>query len=300
MINTILSLIALLMSVAFYTLLERKILSYIQLRKGPNKVSLMGILQPFSDAIKLFNKNLSYPTNSNSFLITLIPACSFMLSMMMWPLLPVEKFCLIDNYFNTLIFFIISSLTVYTIMTIGWAANSKYSQLGSTRSIAQMISYEINFFMIMIMFLILYHTYQMKMFYMFNNMWILITLNMIFSIWTIICLAEINRSPFDFAEGESELVSGFNVEFSGGLFALIFLSEYMNMILLSYLSVVLFTGSFSYLYSLLFLVMTICLLLWVRGTFPRFRYDLLMKMNWKMFLPLTTMILMPISLYVFL
>nr|QDP17877.1 NADH dehydrogenase subunit 1 [Parachtes ignavus] len=300
MVNITLSLIALLLSVAFYTLLERKILSYIQLRKGPNKVSLMGILQPFSDAIKLFNKNLSIPTNSNMILIMLIPACSFMLSLMMWPLLPMEKFCLIDNHFNTLIFFIISSLTVYTILTIGWAANSKYSQLGSMRSIAQMISYEINFFMIMIMFLILYHTYQMKMFYMFNNMWVIYALSLTFSIWMIICLAEVNRSPFDFAEGESELVSGFNVEFSGGLFALIFLSEYMNMILLSYLSTILFTGTSSLLLSLAFLMSTICLLLWVRGTFPRFRYDLLMKMNWKTFLPLTTMTLIPMSLYVFL
>nr|QDP17864.1 NADH dehydrogenase subunit 1 [Parachtes riberai] len=298
MINILISLIALLISVAFYTLLERKILSYIQIRKGPNKVSIIGLLQPFSDAIKLFNKNLSLPTNSNIVMVMFIPACSFLLSLMMWPLMPLAKNCIIDNYFNTLAFFIVSSLTVYTILTIGWCANSKYSQLGSTRSIAQMISYEINFFMIMIFLLLIYHSYQMSTFHAFNLIWMLVGLNTIFSVWMIICLAEVNRSPFDFAEGESELVSGFNVEFSGGLFALIFLSEYMNMILLSFLSIILFSGKFISLINLMFLISTICTLLWVRGTFPRFRYDLLMKMNWKMFLPLTTMVIMPISYYI--
>nr|QDP17903.1 NADH dehydrogenase subunit 1 [Parachtes limbarae] len=300
MINILMSLVALLISVAFYTLLERKILSYIQLRKGPNKVSMMGLLQPFSDAIKLFNKNPTTTTNSNYMLILLTPALSFLLSLMLWPLISLEKFCIIDNYFNTLIFFIISSMAVYTILTIGWSANSKYSQLGSTRAIAQMISYEINFFMIMIFFLVLYHTYQMKTFYNFNHTWIIFAMNILFTIWILTCLAEVNRSPFDFAEGESELVSGFNVEFSGGLFALIFLSEYMNMILLGYMTIILFTGNIYLLTSLIFLITVISSFLWIRGTFPRFRYDLLMKMNWKSLLPITTMMLVPMSFYVFL
>nr|QDP17890.1 NADH dehydrogenase subunit 1 [Parachtes teruelis] len=300
MINILISLISILISVAFFTLLERKVLSYMQTRKGPNKVSIIGMMQPFSDAIKLFNKKLSYPLTSNKLFVMMSPTCSFMLCLAMWPLLPMEKYCVMDNYFNTLVFFIISSLTVYTILTIGWSANSKYSQLGATRSIAQMISYEINFFMLMIMLLIFYHSYQMNTFFMFNKLWVLVGLNIIFTIWVIICIAEVNRSPFDFAEGESELVSGFNVEYSGGLFALIFLSEYTNMILLSYLSTILLTGKTYSLPSLWFFLTMTFLLLWVRGTFPRFRYDFLMKMNWKTLLPMTTLFIIPVSLFTFL
>nr|YP_009679482.1 NADH dehydrogenase subunit 1 [Harpactocrates apennicola]QDP17929.1 NADH dehydrogenase subunit 1 [Harpactocrates apennicola] len=301
MINIILTLISLLLSVAFYTLLERKILSYIQMRKGPNKVSIMGIMQPFSDAIKLFNKTLTMPSVGNSLLIFIIPSVSFMLSLIMWPIIPFSQFCILDNSYNSLIFFVISSLMVYSILTIGWCANSKFSQLGSMRAIAQMISYEINFFMMLLMFTIFFHSYKMSQFYFFHmKMWLFFGILPIFMMWLFTCLAEVNRSPFDFAEGESELVSGFNVEFAGGLFALIFLSEYMSMILMSFLTTIFLTGSIMTLLSIFYMNSIALSFLWIRGTFPRFRYDLLMKTNWKIMLPITTLIIITAYSFIFL
>nr|WIM51601.1 NADH dehydrogenase subunit 1 [Corythalia opima] len=294
--NFILIVISILISVAFYTILERKILGYIQIRKGPNKVGMMGILQPLSDALKLFNKNIIPSENMNFTLSFMTPALSLFISILLIPIILYNNHSLYDNKHNILLFFILSSMAVYFILLIGWSANSKYSHLGSIRSVAQMISYEVSFFLIILFISIISYSYsfqgikssQEMLYFFYGNM-------TLFMMWSITCLAETNRSPFDFAEGESELVSGFNVEYMGGWFALIFLAEYMSMILLSMMTIILFFHSLSSPLSWPILITMTIILLWVRGTYPRFRYDMLMKLNWKLFLPLC-ILLIPMSM----
>nr|ABE01042.1 NADH dehydrogenase subunit 1 [Pardosa monticola] len=291
-INFIMISLSILISVAFYTLLERKMLSYIQIRKGPNKVGMMGILQPFSDAIKLFNKNLLSLESMNFMLSFMTPFMSLFISLCMISIMLYNYSTLIDIKHNLLMFFILSSMSVYFILLIGWSTNSKYCHLGSIRSVAQMISYEVPFFM-MILFLVLlsqsYSFTQMEetqhlLYFFWGNI-------MLFTMWLSSCLAETNRSPFDFAEGESELVSGFNVEYMGGLFALIFLSEYLSMLILSMISTMMFFSPIKSINSMIIMIMITIMLIWVRGTYPRFRYDMLMLMSWKMFLPLSMFII---------
>nr|YP_009040881.1 NADH dehydrogenase subunit 1 [Telamonia vlijmi]AIB04202.1 NADH dehydrogenase subunit 1 [Telamonia vlijmi] len=292
-INYLFIIISILVSVAFYTILERKILGYIQIRKGPNKVGYMGILQPFSDALKLFNKNLLTSESMNFMLSYFTPALSLFTSMLMIPIILYNNYSLYDNKHSILLFFILSSLAVYFILLIGWSANSKYSNLGSIRSVAQMISYEVSFFLIILFISIMSFSYSFYEISMSQNILSFFWGNMImFSMWMITCLAETNRSPFDFAEGESELVSGFNVEYMGGWFALIFLAEYMSMLILSMISMLMFFSNLTSTLSWFILILITILLLWVRGTFPRFRYDMLMKLSWKIFLPISIMIIL--------
>nr|YP_010611005.1 NADH dehydrogenase subunit 1 [Lycosa grahami]WAQ70327.1 NADH dehydrogenase subunit 1 [Lycosa grahami] len=284
--------ISILISVAFYTLLERKILSYIQIRKGPNKVGIMGILQPFSDAIKLFNKNLLSLESTNFTLSYMTPFLSLFISLCMIPIMLYNFFPLIDIKHNLLMFFILSSMGVYFILLIGWSTNSKYCHLGSIRSVAQMISYEVSFFMIILFLVLISQSYsftqmeesQKLLYFFFGNI-------MLFVMWLSSCLAETNRSPFDFAEGESELVSGFNVEYMGGWFALIFLSEYLSMLILSMISTMMFFAPIKFMLSMIIMIVISTLLIWVRGTYPRFRYDMLMILSWKMFLPISMFII---------
>nr|YP_010352470.1 NADH dehydrogenase subunit 1 [Brachypelma albiceps]UIO59254.1 NADH dehydrogenase subunit 1 [Brachypelma albiceps] len=281
-------LISSLLSVAFYTILERKILGYIQIRKGPNKVGFLGILQPFSDAIKLFSSSFIITETSNPFLMFLSPAMAFFLSIMTLIFIPFSNQGVMDSSFSILAFFVISSTSVYAIILIGWASNSKYCYLGAIRSVAQMISYEVSLFLIIISITIFARSYNFLLFKEIQKFQpFIFLLSIIFFIWLITCVAETNRSPFDFAEGESELVSGFNVEYSSGLFAMIFLAEYLNMITLSIITAILFTGSTLKLTSIMLILFTSLFFLWIRGTFPRFRYDLLMHLNWKMFLPIS-------------
>nr|QNV12100.1 NADH dehydrogenase subunit 1 [Argiope bruennichi] len=283
--NSLIAIICILVAVAFYTILERKVLGYIQIRKGPNKVGFIGILQPFADAIKLFNKSLSSTDASNFSISFLTPSISLFLALILIPLIPFNNFQILDNKHNILTFFIISSLSVYSILMIGWSSNSKYSHIGAIRSVAQMISYEVSFFLIILFISILSNSFNFKQIMDSQNLlWFFFGNILLFYMWFTSCLAEVNRSPFDFAEGESELVSGFNVEYMGGWFALIFLAEYSNMIILSILSTILFFSSIKSFFIIL-LILTI-LMLWVRGSYPRFRYDLLMTLNWKIFLPL--------------
>nr|ANJ01495.1 NADH dehydrogenase subunit 1 [Calvia championorum] len=277
-----------LVGVAFLTLMERKVLGYIQIRKGPNKVGYLGILQPFGDAIKLFSKEQIYPYMSNMMIFIFSPILNLFLSLFLW--LSVPFYCYLFSFnFSVLFFFSVSSLGVYTIMMSGWSSNSNYSLLGCLRSVAQTISYEVSMFLIFLTFLVLIMSLNLYDFFYFQKFIWFIFLNLPLSImWFISSLAETNRTPFDFAEGESELVSGFNVEYSGVGFAFIFMAEYSNILFMSMISVLIFLGGdFHSMFFFLKLVFLSFLWIWVRGTLPRYRYDKLMYLSWKVFLPVS-------------
>nr|AMH85707.1 NADH dehydrogenase subunit 1 [Ocyptamus sativus] len=286
LIMSLMLIICVLVSVAFLTLLERKVLGYIQIRKGPNKVGLMGIPQPFCDAIKLFTKEQTYPLVSNYISYYFSPIFSLFLSLLLWMCMPF--FVKLFSFNLGLLFFMCcTSLGVYTVMIAGWSSNSNYALLGGLRSVAQTISYEVSLALILMSFVFLINNYNMLNFYYYQTyLWFFIILYPLAFIWLIISLAETNRTPFDFAEGESELVSGFNVEYSSGSFALIFLSEYASILFMSMLFVLIFLGgdvfNFMFYFKLMFISFVF---IWVRGTLPRFRYDKLMYLAWKSFLP---------------
>nr|AIY62074.1 NADH dehydrogenase subunit 1 [Cavitermes tuberosus]WHM51952.1 NADH dehydrogenase subunit 1 [Cavitermes tuberosus] len=289
--------------VAFLTLLERKVLGYVHIRKGPNKVGFVGILQPFSDAIKLFTSEQYFPLVSNYLIYYFSPIFGFFLSLLVWLLIPYLS-GLISFELGLLFFLACTSLGVYTVMIAGWSSNSGYSLLGGLRALAQTISYEVSLAFILLSFVVLICSYNLTYFYFFQvYLWLgFISLPLAF-VWFISCLAETNRTPFDFAEGESELVSGFNVEYGGGGFALIFLAEYASILFMSLLFCIIFLGSD--LYSLFFyvkLTFVSFLFIWVRGTLPRFRYDKLMYLAWSSFLPLSLNYLLffvGVSCYIF-
>nr|ARH54623.1 NADH dehydrogenase subunit 1 [Rhizophagus aeneus] len=280
--------ICVLIGVAFLTLMERKILGYIQIRKGPNKVGLMGLLQPFSDAIKLFSKEQTIPFMSNFNLYYLSPVMNLILSLFLWMCIPF--FSVFLNFeFSILYFLSISSLSVYTIMLAGWSSNSNYSLLGSLRAVAQSISYEVSLSLILMSFLFMIlglNIIELKKFQ--EYIWFFYMFIPLCFMWLVSSLAETNRTPFDFAEGESELVSGFNVEYSSGGFAMIFLAEYANILFMSMICCMLFMGGD--LNNFMFFI-KICFIsffwIWVRGTLPRFRYDKLMYLAWKSYLPVS-------------
>nr|ALO71109.1 NADH deshydrogenase subunit 1 [Pselaphinae sp. 10 EF-2015] len=287
-ISLIILLVMVLIAVAFLTLLERKVLGYIQIRKGPNKVGVLGILQPFSDAIKLFSKEGIYPFMSNYFMYYICPILNLFISLMMWMSLP-----MITEFFSfslsLMFFFCCSSLSVYSIMMAGWSSNSNYSMLGSVRSIVQTISYEVSLILIILSFLLLINSMKLIDF-MLNQyyLWFIFLYFPLSLALFISSLAETNRTPFDFAEGESELVSGFNVEYSSGGFAMIFLAEYSSILFMSFLLSLMFLGGNIYSIMFFFKVVFMSFLwVWVRGTLPRFRYDKLMYLSWKSFLPLS-------------
>nr|YP_009250310.1 NADH dehydrogenase subunit 1 [Panchlora nivea]AMW91065.1 NADH dehydrogenase subunit 1 [Panchlora nivea] len=281
-------LICVLVGVAFLTLLERKVLGYVHIRKGPNKVGFIGILQPFSDAIKLFTSEQTFPLTSNYISYYFAPVFSLFLSLLIWMILPYLS-GLYSFELGLLFFLGCTSLGVYTLMIAGWSSNSNYSLLGGLRAVAQTISYEVSLALILLSFIFLVGSYNLLSFYYFQNyIWLLFLTFPLSMVWFTSCLAETNRTPFDFAEGESELVSGFNVEYSSGGFALIFLAEYASILFMSMLFCVIFLGgdvnSLMFYLKLSFLSF---LFIWVRGTLPRFRYDKLMYLAWKSFLPLS-------------
>nr|YP_010022666.1 NADH dehydrogenase subunit 1 [Sarcophaga anchoriformis]QOP39514.1 NADH dehydrogenase subunit 1 [Sarcophaga anchoriformis] len=285
-IGSLLLIIFVLVSVAFLTLLERKVLGYIQIRKGPNKVGIAGIPQPFCDAIKLFTKEQTYPLLSNYISYYFSPIFSLFLSLLVWTCMPL--FVKLFSFNLGLLFFLCcTSLGVYTVMIAGWSSNSNYALLGGLRAVAQTISYEVSLALVLLSFIFLIGGYNMLMFYKYQLfIWFLFIMFPMALVWFSISLAETNRTPFDFAEGESELVSGFNVEYSSGGFALIFLAEYASILFMSMLFCVMFLGSD--VFSLLFyvkLTFISFMFIWVRGTLPRFRYDKLMYLAWKSFLP---------------
>nr|YP_010591427.1 NADH dehydrogenase subunit 1 [Stethoconus japonicus]UFQ24465.1 NADH dehydrogenase subunit 1 [Stethoconus japonicus] len=288
MFNFMILLVMVLVSVAFVTLLERKVLGYIQLRKGPNKVGFMGLLQPFSDGLKLFFKEQSYIFMSNYIIYYMSPIFMLLLSFSLWFLFPFITNLLVFNY-GVLFFMVLTGLGVYGVMLCGWSSNSNYALLGSIRSVAQMVSYEVSMMLIIICVMIYVYSYDLLSFmYYQSGVWFIFLSVPLFMCWFCSCLAETNRSPFDFAEGESELVSGFNVEYSSGGFVYIFLGEYMNILFMSMLTCIFFLGCDLYsLYFYMKWVFIVFSFIWVRGTLPRFRYDKLMYLTWKMFLPLS-------------
>nr|YP_009740523.1 NADH dehydrogenase subunit 1 [Apalacris nigrogeniculata]YP_010703648.1 NADH dehydrogenase subunit 1 [Xenocatantops humilis]QID03459.1 NADH dehydrogenase subunit 1 [Apalacris nigrogeniculata]WCO86782.1 NADH dehydrogenase subunit 1 [Xenocatantops humilis] len=286
--NFFLLVICVLMSVAFLTLLERSILGYIQVRKGPNKVGLMGILQPFSDAVKLVCKEQPIPFMSNYLFYYLSPVFNLMISLLVWLVFPYLTY-MCSFLYGFLFFLCCTSLSVYTVMIAGWSSNSNYSLLGSLRSVAQTISYEVSLALILLSLIFLVGSLNMLDFmnYQFYCWFIIISFPLFLCCFAS-CLAETNRTPFDFAEGESELVSGFNIEYGAGGFTLIFLSEYTSILFMSMLMSLIFLGGDIYSYVFFMKLSTLSFsFVWIRGTLPRFRYDKLMYLAWKSFLPLS-------------
>nr|AVN67864.1 NADH dehydrogenase subunit 1 [Therea olegrandjeani] len=288
MIIVLILLIFVMVGVAFLTLLERKVLGYIHIRKGPNKVGFLGIFQPFSDAISLFTKEQNFPLISNYLSYYFAPIFSLFLSLLVWMIVPYfTGFISFD--FGLLFFLCCTSMGVYTVMIAGWSSNSNYALLGGLRAVAQTISYEVSLALILLSFIFLVGSYNLLMFNVYQSfIWFFFVFMPLSFIWLTSCLAETNRTPFDFAEGESELVSGFNVEYSSGGFALIFLAEYASILFMSMLFCMFFFGgdidSFMFYIKLTFLSFVF---IWVRGTLPRYRYDSLMYLAWKSFLPVS-------------
>lgn len=263
-------------------------MGYIQLRKGPNKLGLIGLLQPFSDGLKLFFKEQIFPYKSNILIYYISPVFLLILSFLLWTLFP-----FIINVYNynygILFFMVCTGIGVYGVILSGWSSNSNYALLGRLRSVAQVISYEVSMIIIILCVIIFVFRYNLIDFIYYQSIrWFLFINFPLFFCWVSSCLAETNRSPFDFAEGERELVRGFNVEYRSGGFAFIFLSEYINIIFMSIITVIIFLGCD--LISLFFYIKIIFVVfwfIWVRGVLPRFRYDKLMYLTWKLFLPLS-------------
>lgn len=275
-----------LVGVAFITLFERKVLGYVHIRKGPNIVGFWGLLQPLADAVKLFIKEQAYLIRSNYFIYYFSPSFNIFLSLACWLVLPYFFYSFRFEY--SLIFFICCiAISVYTLLGAGWSSNSKYSLIGSLRCVAQTISYEVRLALILIRFVFLTSRYRLRVFWVYQYFsWFLLLIIPLGVRWFISSLAETNRSPFDFAEGESELVSGFNIEYSSGGFAILFMAEYARILFIRGLFVALLCGNRARdLIFYLKLGIVIYVFILIRGTLPRFRYDKLITLAWKIILP---------------
>ena len=287
--------IPLLISVAYFTIAERKIMGGIQMRRGPNIVGYIGLLQPLSDGLKLFAKEIIFPNSTDEFIFFIAPLMALILSILGWGVIPFsDGIFLTDLNLGTIYIFCISSLNVYSLLFAGWGSNSKYSFIGSIRSTAQMISYELAFSFSCLIVVISVSSFNLsKIILLQKYVWFMLPFFSIFIIFYISILAETNRHPFDLPESESELVSGYNVEYSGIPFAQFFLGEYGNMLLMSVLGSVFFLGGwflFEFILGPIMLSLKICIgvLYFIinRAIFPRFRFDQLMELGWKCLLPL--------------
>nr|YP_009161771.1 NADH dehydrogenase subunit 1 [Danio nigrofasciatus]AKS28317.1 NADH dehydrogenase subunit 1 [Danio nigrofasciatus] len=300
LINPLAYAVPVLLAVAFLTLVERKMLGYMQLRKGPNVVGPRGLLQPVADGVKLFIKEPIRPSLASPILFLIAPTLALILAMMLWAPMPMP-YPVLDLNLGILFIMALSSLAVYSILGSGWASNSKYALIGALRAVAQTISYEVSLGLILLSAVIFSGGYTLQTFNTTQeDTWLLLPLWPLAIMWFISTLAETNRAPFDLTEGESELVSGFNVEYAGGPFALFFLAEYANILLMNTLSTVLFLGaSFTPNAPELMTVniatktaLLTILFLWMRASYPRFRYDQLMHLIWKNFLPITLVLVL--------
>nr|YP_008378726.1 NADH dehydrogenase subunit 1 [Appalachioria falcifera]AFR77023.1 NADH dehydrogenase subunit 1 [Appalachioria falcifera] len=278
-------LVMVLVGVAFVTLLERSILGYIQLRKGPNKVGYLGLLQPIADAVKLFSSEIVWLKLMSFYFYIYSPIFGLAFFFFLWVVFPVV-FGTFDFVLGLMYFFCFSSLGVYVLFGCGWASNSVYSLLGAMRGVAQMISYEVSLIFIVLCCVVLSSSYDFEVISEWQRLvWYFVFLFPLMIIWVVSCLAETNRTPFDFAEGESELVSGFNVEYGGFGFAFIFMAEYGIIMLMACLVVVLFLGGVDWVVFLGGIMVSFWI--WVRGAYPRFRYDSLMGLAWRGYLPVS-------------
>ncbi len=297
-IQSLILIVTVLISVAYFTLAERKILGSIQRRKGPDVVGFLGLLQPLADGLKLFIKETIIPSNADTFLFLLAPLITFILSLLTWAVLPVGSTMVLSDFsLGILYIFAVSSLEVYGVILAGWSSNSRYAFLGSLRTVAQMISYEISIGFIVISLVLLSGSSNLiTIVTAQKNLWYCIPLFPMFIMFIISMLAETNRHPFDLPEAESELVSGYNVEYSGMSFALFFLGEYASMLLMSCIAVIFFCGGWFFLIDFNFLnpfifgfksMFFIFIFIWARAALPRYRYDQLMRLGWKIFCPFT-------------
>nr|AAW65437.1 NADH dehydrogenase subunit 1 [Natrix maura] len=292
-INSLLYILSILIAVAFLTLLERKLLGYMQHRKGPNLVGPLGLLQPIADGLKLITKEATKPTMSSPILFTLSPIMALTLALTAWAPIPMPS-PLTNMNLGLLFIMAMSGMFTYTILWSGWSSNSKYPLMGAMRAVAQIISYEVTLGLIIISMGTLSGGYSLTMFTETQEyLWLLLPSWPLAMMWFTSTLAETNRSPFDLTEGESELVSGFNVEFSAGPFALLFLAEYTNILMMNTLSTMMFLNPGTVnpqLFTINLMTKTVfltTLFLWTRASYPRFRYDQLMHLLWKQYLPLT-------------
>jgi len=301
-LKTLSIVVPLLISVAYFTIAERKIMGAIQRRRGPNVIGFIGLLQPFADGLKLFAKETMLPSSANISIFLLAPSLAFILSLMGWAIIPLaEGVVIADINLGILYLFSVSSLNVYGILFAGWSSNSKYAYLGALRSAAQMISYEISIGFTVLSIVLCAGSFNLSSIVLAQQkIWFIVPLLPMFIIFYISMLAETNRHPFDLPEAEAELVSGYNVEYSAMTFALFFLGEYGNMLLMSTFSAILFLGGWLPPFNLfifylipstfwlsLKIVIGVIFFIVTRAALPRYRYDQLMYLGWKCFLPLT-------------
>lgn len=296
-------LVSLLISIAYLTLAERKVLGYMQARKGPNVVGVYGLLQPLADGLKLFIKEIIIPNHANMFIYIVAPILSLTLAFIAWGVIPYGPgVVLSDLGIGVLYLFVVSSISVYAILMSGWSSNSKYAFLGAIRAAAQMISYEVSIGLIIIAVILCVGSLSLSEIVLVQeNMPFILPLFPAAIMFFVSVLAETNRVPFDLTEGESELVSGFNVEYSSMSFALFFLAEYCHIILMSTFAVLLFLGGwllpfnifgmtpsfYNFVWFAIKIVIIVFLFIWIRATYPRIRYDQLMTLLWKSYLPLS-------------